>query len=72
MEMPEGWERMHTVEILVKDDFILITEAIGLMKEMAKALDQYRGISGRDSNNDREGSRYSVADEILRKFNEWK
>lgn len=78
--MPEGWNKFNEKCIRMREKLGAshieakpeIEIALNLLKEMAEALNQYRGMAGRDSLADKEGSRYSLADEVLKKWMKWK
>lgn len=77
MEMPEGWKRLSAKQysVLIPVEKSLAKEVVyslDLMREMSEALDQYSDQAGRDSLADVEGSRFSIASEVLHKFRNWK
>lgn len=61
-----AWDSMPNADFIAhsRED---IPRLVKHCQELRSALDQYRGMAGRDTMNNKEGSRYSVADEVLNK-----
>lgn len=83
MEMPEGWNRLkRTANLLGMEDIIWISrqdkdQMLDLMKEIAEALEDIRYGGSRRSigivpNRCPQCASEETADEILKKFKEWK